>query len=79
VHDVRTALKVLGDLQDTLGALNDLAAAGATLARCAATDSELGIAVALAGGWHGPRHEALRTKLPEHIAALRKLKRFWRN
>lgn len=77
--DVRPALAALTALQDALGALNDLAGAGEPLMRCADEYPALREAVALAGGWHGPRYEALRAELPGRIGQLLALKRFWRD
>ena len=77
--DVRPAHATLTALQDALGALNDLASAGEPLMRCASEDPTLREAVALAGGWHGPRYEALRAELPGRIGHLLTMKRFWRN
>lgn len=76
--DSRRALAALARLQDTLGALNDLDCAGAPLARWAGEDPALREAVALAGGWHGPRYERLRAQLPERIGRVLASKRFWR-
>jgi adenylate cyclase len=77
-RDLRTAHAALVGLQDTLGALTDLASAGAPLMRCAGNDAALREAVALIGGWHGPRYEALRAELPGRIGRLLAMKRFWR-
>jgi adenylate cyclase len=63
-------------LQDTLGTLTDLASAGAPLMQCAGNDPALREAVALVGGWHGPRYAALRAELPERIGQLLAMKRF---
>lgn len=76
--DVKRALAVLAGLQDTLGALNDLGCAGDPLERWAGEDPALREAVALAGGWHGPRYDRLRAQLPGRIAQLLASKRFWR-
>lgn len=76
--DVRPAHGALTALQDTLGALNDLASAGNPLMQCAGDNPALREAVALVGGWHGPRYEALRAELPGRIGQLLALKRFWR-
>ncbi|MEZ5615203.1 MAG: CYTH and CHAD domain-containing protein [Rhodocyclaceae bacterium] len=75
----RKALASLTALQDSLGALNDLARAGPLLAQCMDDDPALREAVALAGGWHGPRHAVLRGLTFRGIRRLRKLERFWRN
>lgn len=77
--DVGPALQALTGLQDTLGALIDLANAGAPLMHCAGDDPALREAVLLIGGWHRPRYEALRAKLPGRIREVLSLKRFWRN
>lgn len=76
--DTKRALEVLIALQDALGALNDLASAGEPLLRLAGEDQALREAVALIGGWHGPRYGALRAALPGRIEQLCALKRFWR-
>lgn len=78
-RDAKPALALLNGLQDALGALSDLASAGEPLMQCAGDDPALREAVALAGGWHGPRYEALRAELPGRIGQLLALKRFWRN
>ncbi|GAB4177652.1 MAG: CYTH and CHAD domain-containing protein [Rhodocyclaceae bacterium] len=59
-------------LQSRLGALHDLATAGARLAACSGNDPTLREAVALAGGWHGPRYRRILKRLPDAIAALAK-------
>jgi hypothetical protein len=46
--------------------------------RCSGSDAALREAVALIGGWHGPRYEALRAELPCRIGQLLAMKRFWR-
>jgi adenylate cyclase len=69
-----TAAKQLATLQDKLGQLNDLANAGAVLMACAGTDPNLREAVALIGGWHGPRHAALLGAVPEQLETVRKLR-----
>ncbi|MDP2795309.1 MAG: CYTH and CHAD domain-containing protein [Sulfurisoma sp.] len=68
------AAKRLATLQDKLGQLNDLANAGAVLMVCAGTDPNLREAVALIGGWHGPRHAALLGAVPEQLDIVRKLR-----
>ena len=77
-RDVRDALEALTALQDALGALNDLSRAGALLAQCLDGDPGLREAVALTGGWHGPRHAVLRRLTLQGIGSLRKSKRFWK-
>ena len=74
----RTALASLTDLQDTLGALNDLARAGTLLMQCVDDDSALREAVSLVGGWHGARHAVLHRLTLQGIKRLRKSKRFWK-
>jgi adenylate cyclase len=72
---VKAAHARLVGLQDTLGTLTDLASAGALLMQCAGSDPALREAVALIGGWHGPRYAALRSRLPERINQLLEMKR----
>ncbi|MBU0752146.1 MAG: CYTH and CHAD domain-containing protein [Gammaproteobacteria bacterium] len=69
-----TASKQLATLQDKLGQLNDLANAGAVLMACAGSDPALREAVALIGGWHGPRHAALLASVPDQLEVVRKLR-----
>jgi inorganic triphosphatase YgiF len=69
-----TAAKQLAALQDKLGQLNDLASAGAVLMASAGADPNLREAVALIGGWHGPRHAALLGAVPEQLEIVRKLR-----
>ncbi len=64
-------IKRLADLQEELGQLNDLASAGTLLMACAASDSHLREAVALIGGWHGPRHAALLADIPANLTLIR--------
>ncbi|MBI4989041.1 MAG: CHAD domain-containing protein [Rhodocyclales bacterium] len=78
-RDAREALESLTGLQDSLGALNDLARAGALLMQCMDSDPELREAIALTGGWHGPRHAVLRRLTLQGIERLRKIKRFWKD
>ncbi|MBM3392069.1 MAG: CHAD domain-containing protein [Betaproteobacteria bacterium] len=73
---VRDTLATLTALQDSLGALNDLARAGPLLAQCMDDDPALREAVALAGGWHGPRHAALQKLTFQGLRRLKKLTRF---
>lgn len=68
------AAKQLATLQDKLGQLNDLANAGAVLMACAGADPNLREAVALIGGWHGPRHAALLGAVPQQLDTVRKLR-----
>ncbi len=68
------AAKQLAALQDKLGQLNDLANAGAALMASAGTDPNLREAVALIGGWHGPRHAALLGAVPEQLEIVRRLR-----
>lgn len=77
-HDAHGALASLAALQDTLGALNDLARAGALLEQCVDDDSTLREAVSLVGGWHGARYAVLRRLTLQGIRRLRKSKRFWK-
>ncbi len=78
-RDTRQALATLTALQDSLGALNDLARAGPLLAQCLDDDPALREAIALTGGWHGPRHAVLRRLTLLGIRRLRKLESFWRH
>jgi adenylate cyclase len=64
-------LELLGNTQDTLGQLNDLANAGRLLMDCAGDDARLREAVTLIGGWHGPRHANLMTGIPANLKQLR--------
>ncbi|MRR49793.1 MAG: CYTH and CHAD domain-containing protein [Rhodocyclaceae bacterium] len=64
-------LELLGDTQDTLGQLNDLANAGRLLMDCAGDDARLREAVTLIGGWHGPRHAKLMAGIPTNLKQLR--------
>jgi inorganic triphosphatase YgiF len=64
----------LAELQDELGQLNDLASAGAVLMACAGSDPNLREAVALIGGWHGPRHSDLLAAIPDQLTKLAKIK-----
>ena len=77
-HEVRAALTSLTGLQDSLGALNDLSRAGPLLMRCMDGDPELREAIALTGGWHGPRHAVLCGLTLQGIRRLQKSKRFWK-
>ena len=77
-RDTRQALATLTALQDSLGALNDLARAGPLLMQCLDEDPQLREAVALTGGWHGPRHAVLQRLTFQGMRRLRKLERFWR-
>lgn len=76
---VERALKTLTALQDALGALNDLSRAGPLLRQCAGDDAALREAVALIGGWHGPRHAVLGRLTLQGMRRLRKLKPFWKD
>jgi inorganic triphosphatase YgiF len=67
---VKREVQHLTRLQDDLGVLNDIANAGPRLMLCADDDATLREAVALAGGWYGPRYRELMTRLPEDIAAV---------
>lgn len=64
-------LELLGNTQDTLGQLNDLANAGRLLMDCAGDDARLREAVTLIGGWHGPRHAKLMAGIPANLKQLR--------
>lgn len=64
-------LELLGNTQDTLGQLNDLANAGRLLMDCAGDDARLREAVTLIGGWHGPRHAKLMAGIPASLKQLR--------
>ena len=70
-HSLKTALRHLGNLQDSLGQLNDLANAGDLLMQCADDDPQLREAVALIGGWHGARHQQLQVTIAQAITQLR--------
>lgn len=61
----------LAEVQGTLGELNDLANAGQLLMNCAGHDERLREAVTLIGGWHGPRHARLMSRLPKLLDKLR--------
>ncbi len=63
----------LARLQETLGQINDLANAGDLLMDCAGDDASLREAVALIGGWHGPRHQQLLSAVPRELKRFRKL------
>lgn len=78
-RNVRNTLDSLTSLQDSLGALNDLARAGPLLMQCMDSDPQLREAIALTGGWHGPRHAVLRRLTLQGIRRLRKLEPFWRH
>lgn len=67
-------VKRLVKLQDELGQLNDLANAGHLLMVCAGREQHLREAVALVGGWHGPRQVQLLAAIPDHLESLRELK-----
>ena len=67
-------LLALGELQDKLGQLNDLANAGLLLMHCAGDDPRLREAVSLVGGWHAARHRELLDRLPVRIRRLRRLR-----
>ncbi len=77
--DAKRTQAALVAVQNSLGALNDLASAGAPLMQCAGNDATLREAVTLIGGWHGPRYEALRAELPRQIREVIMMKRFWRH
>jgi adenylate cyclase len=64
----------LAGLQERLGQLNDLASAGTLLMACAGNDGNLREAVALIGGWHGPRHADLLAEVPAFLHRIRGLK-----
>ena len=67
-------IRRLAALQEELGQLNDLASAGAVLMACAGNDPNLREAVALIGGWHGPRHAELLAAIPRQLRQLARLK-----
>lgn len=69
-----TAAQRLAMLQDKLGQLSDLANAGTVLMACAGANPDLREAVALIGGWHGPRHAALLGAVPEQLKAVAALR-----
>ena len=78
-RDAQKALASLTGLQDSLGALNDLARAGTLLGQCLDGDPALREAVSLVGGWHGARYAVLRRLTLQGIRRLRKMKRFWKD
>lgn len=67
-------LKRLGAVQDSLGQLNDLTNAGALLMECAGDDPRLREAVALIGGWHGPRYGRLQEDIAPELDRLARLR-----
>ena len=67
-------LRQLGDLQDRLGALNDLANAGPLLSDSAGTNGGLRAAMAMVAGWHAARHGELVAKIPAALEKLRRIK-----
>jgi hypothetical protein len=42
------------------------------------SDPQLREAIALTGGWHGPRHAVLRRLTLQGIRRLQKIERFWK-
>jgi inorganic triphosphatase YgiF len=70
---LRRVVTELAALQDGLGKLNDLASAGRVLMECAGDDNALREAVALVGGWHGPRHAEMLARIPEQIELLQSM------
>ena len=68
------AAKQLAALQDNLGQINDLTTAGLVLMACAGDDPNLREAVALIGGWHGPRQVALLGVVPKQLQVVRKMR-----
>jgi inorganic triphosphatase YgiF len=68
------AARRLAALQDKLGQLNDLANAGTVLMACAGNDPNLREAVALIGGWYGPRHAELLAAVPAQLEVVRELR-----
>lgn len=75
---LRRTLRLLTELQDGLGALNDLARAGQLLGQCIDDDAALREAVALVGGWHGVRHAELCRLTLRGMRRLRTIERFWK-
>jgi adenylate cyclase len=71
---LRANVARLAHLQNTLGQINDLTNAGRLLMACAGEDNRLREAVALVGGWHGPRYAALLASVPQGLAQLRQLR-----
>ncbi len=67
-------LRRLASVQDTLGQLNDLTNAGALLMECAGEDARLREAVALIGGWHGPRYARLQADIARELGRLVRLR-----
>ncbi|MGB0126415.1 MAG: CHAD domain-containing protein [Rhodocyclaceae bacterium] len=74
---VRRDVKELTRLQDDLGAINDIANAGPRLALCANEHDALHQAVAMVGGWYGPRYQDLMARLPRDMAAVAKHRFVW--
>jgi inorganic triphosphatase YgiF len=74
---IKRDLQRLTRLQDDLGLINDLANAGPRLTLCADEDITLREAVAMAGGWYGPRYQALMAKLPNDLLALGRHRFVW--
>lgn len=75
---VKRELRRLTRLQQDLGLINDLANAGPRLEQCADDDVAMREAIALVGGWYGPRYAALLARLPAGIRALLKSRPVWR-
>lgn len=75
---VKRELRRLTRLQQELGLINDLANAGPRLEQCADDDLAMREAIALVGGWYGPRYAAMLARLPAGIRALLKSRPVWR-
>lgn len=69
----RSLQKHLAVMQEALGKLNDLANAGLLLSEAAGHDPQLREAVALIGGWHGPRHASLLRGVGKALPGLQAL------
>jgi CHAD domain-containing protein len=75
--EVRRYLFRMKDLQTDLGRLNDLANAYPRLAQCAADHPGMAEGVAFAHGWYAHQLAGLLRRIPQEIAPLGKLRRFW--
>ncbi len=75
---VQRDLRRLARLQQDLGSINDLANAGPHLERCAGDEAALREAIALVGGWYGPRYSELLSRVPRDVRGLFKAKPAWR-
>jgi len=75
---VRAYLGRMASLQEDLGLLNDLANAELRLADCATKNPALAEGVAFVHGWYATRLAELLRRIPAELAALAKLRRFWK-